>query len=702
MTDLAGTSPHRCARPVASAPMPAALVHRVELGSFGLLDQPASRSCVCTFDEPRSGSLTTPQGSVQQRAEAGSIHSSVTASNPDTEQDSSAPAHCDVPRWHNKAPGCTVDREKFEALSYKGNDIEFDRHLVDLEFVKFYLVGMDTDRPVVYFMNTETHRSHLYFANAVGLYSHPLWNWPRQGIMKGEIVYHPNVVAPDGSLGVYRFEFEPLDAYPFGAVAYAYEVLAASMPLLEGNFVYYPMPARALPLYHEQRALFDGSRVDVLLEEDVFPDVDFIALNEAEGYGFLRVMSLEGRPDPRDVVIYETLPNELSRVAGIITTVPQTPLSHVNLRAVQDGVPNAFIRGALDNDDVDDLIDSFVHYTVDADGWSLRAATPAEVDAHYAASRPSQPQTPQRDLTVTQIAALSGVGFGDWTAFGVKAANVAVLGTLGLPSGTVPEGFAVPFYFYDEFMTHNGFYDDVAEMMADEEFQSDFDTQAGDLKALRKKIKKGETPRWIIAALEAMHAAYPEGQSLRYRSSTNNEDLPGFSGAGLYDSKTQDPDETAEDGIDKSIKGVWASMWNFRAFTEREFHRIDHTAAAMGVLVHPNYSDELANVEVAVAVDPADHRLVLIWHAGVLHLGAARVPGRDGHNSDEASVGAGSYEVTSLVPDRPQLASPGTGPAMSTSPGQGTRKRGAGFTPSQTSRARSPRTSSLFHAGCLV
>ena len=101
--------------------------------------------------------------------------------------------------------------------------------------------------------------------------------------MKGEIVYHPNVVAPDGSLGVYRFEFEPLDAYSFEAVAYAYEVLAASMPLLDDNLAYYPMPARALPLYHEERALYDGSRVDVLLEEDVFPDVDFIALNRARG-----------------------------------------------------------------------------------------------------------------------------------------------------------------------------------------------------------------------------------------------------------------------------------------------------------------------------------------------------------------------------------------------------------------------------------
>ena len=50
-----------------------------------------------------------------------------------------------------------------------------------------------------------------------------------------------------------------------------------------------------------------------------------------------------------------------------------------------------------------------------------------------------------------------------------------------------------------------------------------------------------------------------------------------------------------EGDLSETIKQVWASLWNFRAFEERDFYRIDHFKAAMGVLVHPNFDDEKAN-----------------------------------------------------------------------------------------------------------
>ena len=357
-----------------------------------------------------------------------------------------------------------------------------------LEHVKFMILDEFGTNPSIYFIDSTSPKWHLALLRELRELGEP------EGhllvAMKGNLVYHPNVIAPDGSLGMYRFSYN-IGTGGFSRTVNLHQLLASAMPFLENNLAYYPQSERELWYYRKEKAQYDASRVNIILQDDILPDVAYIPLNQAEGYGRLRLMAEGDDPRPGDIPIYESLPNDLPRVAGTITTVPQTPLSHVNLRAIQNGVPNAFLRDILTTKEYADLIGKHVYFAVAADGFTLREATKSEVDRHHQSARPTTTQTLTRDLTVTTITSLANVAFDDWDAFGVKAANMAELSRLNLPAGTVPTGYAVPFYFYDEFMKANSFYDDIDTMLADQNFQSDYAVQESMLKALRKKSRRG-------------------------------------------------------------------------------------------------------------------------------------------------------------------------------------------------------------------
>ncbi len=486
------------------------------------------------------------------------------------------------------------DREAFDFHSDRNNF----PGAMEVPEVKFVITDVDTAQPHLYFMNTKNYSYHYYFVVDCLGWSIDLNTFNRQTYfsdhrknLAGSLIAHDYYEPNEAIRGIYTMEFWPTDPVTFEFVRLAYELIRTNMPFAADKLYYHAPGETQRALYQSEKELYDASCVAVIRTEDLFANVSYTPLTPGQAYGRLRILDGPEAVSARDVVVYRTLPNTLSHVAGIITEVPQTPLSHINLKARQNHTPNAYIREAASLPEVLALTGRYVRFSVRPEGYTLEEATVEDVNAFFDSIRPKEPQSPLRNLAVTTIAPLSEIGFADSNSFGAKAANVAELARF-LPAGMVPNGFAIPFYFYDEFMKHNGFYDRAREMMADPNFQRDLHVREDALDAFRKEVRTGDLPDRMLGALQSMQESFAPGTPIRCRSSTNNEDLPGFNGAGLYDSYTHRPDEGH---LAKTVKQVWSSLWTYRAFEERDFYRVDHLQTAMGVLVHPNYDDEQAN-----------------------------------------------------------------------------------------------------------
>ena len=140
-------------------------------------------------------------------------------------------------------------------------------------------------------------------------------------------------------------------------------------------------------------------------------------------------------------------------------------------------------------DSIASLLNNYVHYKVDNEHFEIHEATLDEVNEWYDAIRPTEEQIPERDLSITQILPLDLIEFDMSAAFGAKCTNVATMRSFDLPSGTIPNGFGIPFYYYDEFMHFNDFYLEAQVMIENSAFQNDINFRIQRLEDFREDIK---------------------------------------------------------------------------------------------------------------------------------------------------------------------------------------------------------------------
>jgi hypothetical protein len=335
-----------------------------------------------------------------------------------------------------------------------------------------------------------------------------------------------------------------------------------------------------------------------------FEGVTYQPLTEGTTFGTLRFVpasELDSTPLGPDVILVtDDVPNDIPLVGGLVTEAFQTPLAHVNVLSQNRGTPNASLKHA--RQELAPFLDRLVRLEVSPAGLLIDDADPEQARAFLDARRPSGPLVAARlDTSLRGVQPLSEHGLGSLPAIGAKAAQLAELGSGRTPycgslsSITTPETpFAVPLVHSIEHLERSGARPLLDELETRAEFVADPLARARGLAEVRALIQSTPVEPGLLAEVEAAVRARFGEERVRFRSSSNTEDLPGFNGAGLYTSVSAElGDESRR--VDDALRSVWASLYNARAYDERRYALIDEHSVAMGVLVHSAFRAERAN-----------------------------------------------------------------------------------------------------------
>lgn len=474
-----------------------------------------------------------------------------------------------------------------------------------LPHVMFVIDRKDGNK--IYYVNKNRYKFHKDFVNGTYL-----------SLERGKEFFDNNYLKPNrrfilGTLAYqtpvkrWTFEFWEGDLIPADQIQLTYEVINKSF--------FAPVAFKPNSLRQDE-ASQSLAGVERVLQSEIAKEQEYQALNIAKGLGRIHIIpKLDEHVEIgfNEILVLDEVPVQLPPVAGIITSQPSTPLSHINLLAKGWGIPNAYIKNAKE------LLKQY-------DGWWVSFETLRE---NYTIKRADMNQLreyqrrqaerldvmkPRYNLSETRLLSLAQQRSRSSLAYGGKSANLGEVMNARLPGIIVPNGFTIPFYYYDDFVKRNKLDDTIFGLLNDQKFVHDPAYRREQLVLLRQKIESAEfDPKLRQTVLQKVAREYAD-KGLFVRSSSNSEDLPNFSGAGLY---TTVPNVRGEQQLIDAIKKVWASLWNFEAYEARERASVDHSKIFMAVLLQEGINSESSGV--MISTDPFDTE-----NKGAIYISAKR------------------------------------------------------------------------------
>ncbi|MBT3984388.1 MAG: hypothetical protein HOE90_23735 [Bacteriovoracaceae bacterium] len=531
---------------------------------------------------------------------------------------------------------------------------QFDQYAAAVsgkKVVKFVYLRNSQGSNQIYFFNTKKHSYHIDFVREeLGIhvgnaefnrnYSIPGKN---RKFNMGSLVFYPNINNQD----LFVFNLWSGDNLEIDYLRELYTTVRNAIKV-DLPFAYNP-----LSVQQELAASQSMDSIPIIKTEDLYLNKKFQALTSGTSYGYLKLVDESNSEvclDHTSIALFKKVPNEIGLVGGIITENFQTPLGHVNVKSQNRGTINMALKGATSK--LEKYIGRAVKISVTGTEYKIEL-----IDENRADQKIREFWEKKRPQGVVELNSIT-TNTNEFVEFenalnysffrnnhkyliqtiGAKSANLAVLahlqkkGQFKSVNVKTPNGYAIPFSFYDQFMNFAQTGLDHANperVTTPKKIITKLLKEAGllenglispckskqTLAKIRSIIENSVVPPSVLSLFKniliedknsPIHISKVE--KIRLRSSTNAEDLEGFNGAGLYNSTGISLYKKLSDGsynsaaqkswkkiaakIKRKLPYIYSSVWNDRAFDERVWFNMGgtrHFDVKVGVAVHRSF-----------------------------------------------------------------------------------------------------------------